>query len=745
MRSHYPLQKKLFLLFFWLIAFSHAAIAQELSEQDQETFNQGVFHFEREDYQIGLTYFRELIHKYPRDPVFNYFSGVSMTELMIDLETAIRQLNLASVGKVPNNVYYYLGKAHHLRGEFTEAVSNYRHFVEVGEREEIRELETEKMIGFCHNKVTPKEWENRQNGERVEFVTQKKESLSEEQFDGTPKAYDLLVAEVHTLQSKADSTSTLADQKRIALRLIHDETEKSSLEKEILVLEKQTYDFMQQAKAKNQEIRELEDRMVKDQIASDPDAFRPVDRGSGFNLSDEMNLDPGSMMGRQLNDEDYLKALINDILPDRSDPALENLIRINSGAIQTMKNARVVEHKMNQEVLAANSAKNRRDVSRANENIKTMKEEALRLKYDAIIQYQQVNDQLFVLFDNEINRISVQPEEAQQAEVAIAYRNQALQAYNKAREIRDEAKTSLDQEKKYDLVAEANAYELVALENQKRAYATLTGILPLPETYARETEKAIMENEIMEDDLVVDQEREQDEGSEEERESFDASRYTGVEEKAGFEVRSGSPYSDENPVPVDRILPDGVIYRIQVGVFSHRVRNDFFRTLYPVTAETDLEANFIRYYAGFFKKYAEAESALPRIQKEGYHDAFIVAHWRGEKVTLDRAKDLQQAEQENRNAVAGSGTSHTAENPLFRIQFGIFNFQLTERNLKVYRDKIGKYKIQYLRNIEGEYIYTIGIFRTFEEAERVREILVSNGLGELETIAFVGNKRIPLK
>lgn len=740
----YRLLKKLPLLIVCTISVVFTAIAQELSEQDQETFNQGVFHFEKENYQNGLAYFRELIHKYPRDPVFNYFSGVSMTELMIDLETAVRQLNLASVGKVPNNVYYYLGKAHHLRGEFTEATSNYRHFMELGERDEIRELETEKMIGFCQNNVIPKEWENKQDGITLKSPVEQKESIPESEYNRTPTAYDLLVAEALSLQSHADSTRKLADQKRIALRLIRDETEKSSIEQEILELEKKTYDLQHLTDAKHQEIREVESRMAQNRIASDPDAFLPIDR-SAYYLGDEMKLDPGTMMGKQLNDEEYLVSLISDLFPDQKEPAFEDLIRINSNAIQTMENAREVEEDINQEILVANSAKNRRDVVRAMDRIKVMEEEALQLKYDAIIQYQKVNDKLYGILENEINRLTGSPTGERRTEIAGLYKNQALQAYDKALEIRDEAKTTIDKEKRYDKVAEANAYELVALENQKRAYATLTGIMPLPDTFAQEEKSVNMNDELVTEDVVEQEMEGEEEPGDKESETFIPSRYTSIEEEYGFELKLPSPYSDGNPVPLDRILPGGVIYRIQVGVFSHMVRHDFFRKLFPVTAEMDLEENFIRYYAGFFKRYAEAENALPLIRKEGYNDAFIVAHFQGGKISLERAKELEELEQKNRETDPDKSEFQSIENPLYRIQFGIFSYPLSEKNLRFYQDKIGNYKIQYLQNIEGEFIYTIGIFLTFEEAEKVREMFVSKGLEGLNTIAFVGNKRIPLR
>ena len=772
------LLRRITLFIFCLLMLIFNAATQELSEQDKETYNSGVFHFEKNDFQNGLSYFRELINKYPRDPVFNYFSGVSMTELNIDLETAVRQLQLASVGKVPVNVYFFLGKAHHIRGEYEDALSQYQKFIELGERLEIREKEVDKLIGLTKREIIPAEWKIPQGnvtGERIMADVDKERMETGAGKVSTPSGYDKLVAEAMSLQSKADSVQRLTDQKRIALRLISNEEEKSSIEKEILNLEKMSYDYQSQADVTYQEIRKVESRIAQDQTKSDRSSVLRVEQ-MNYRLMDEMEMAPGMMMGKQLNDEHYFESLVRDLFPGEKKSTIEDLVRINSNAVETMNSAKKIDRDINQEKLNASASKSKRENLRILNKMEAMETNALQLKHDAILQYQKVNDGLYQVFEKEISEFTSYSADEKQFEYAGMYWKQASQSYDKALKIRNEGEKTLNIEAKYDKIVEANTYELIALENQKRAYATLTGILPVPDNFTsrREIQQMMIEDQerrarkveenretedqaqVIREKLMGDDSAGKDKSGDQEvsideapidpaKSVIDESRYISKEVEYGFEKKSSIPYSETNPIPLDRILPGGVIYRIQVGVYSRMVRHDYYRTLFPVTAETDLEKGFIRYYTGFFKICSEAEKALPQIRQEGYNDAFIIAHYQGKKVSLNRAKEMEEVEKSKETQEQGGLSTQAVGNPVYRIQFGIFSTPLTERSLQFYSDKVGNHRIQYLQNIDGEFIYTIGIFYTFEEAEAYKEILVSKGLKELSTIGFIGNEKISLK
>jgi len=109
-----------------------------------------------------------------------------------------------------------------------------------------------------------------------------------------------------------------------------------------------------------------------------------------------------------------------------------------------------------------------------------------------------------------------------------------------------------------------------------------------------------------------------------------------------FEIRPDSPYSASSPIPLDTGFPEGVLYRIQIGAFSKPVKPEMFRGLYPVIGERSAESGIIRYYAGMFRSISTAEKALKKVKEYGFSEAFIVSWFQGKRISLIRARELEQ-------------------------------------------------------------------------------------------------------
>lgn len=60
---------------------------------------------------------------------------------------------------------------------------------------------------------------------------------------------------------------------------------------------------------------------------------------------------------------------------------------------------------------------------------------------------------------------------------------------------------------------------------------------------------------------------------------------------------------------------------------------------------------------------------------------------------------------------------------------------------KMARDK----KVEFYLNKSGLYVYTIGIFFTFDKAEKFKDLLVVNGFRNAAVAAFIGNSKIPVE
>jgi len=110
--------------------------------------------------------------------------------------------------------------------------------------------------------------------------------------------------------------------------------------------------------------------------------------------------------------------------------------------------------------------------------------------------------------------------------------------------------------------------------------------------------------------------------------------------KPKFAILSKSPYSTTNPIPIDEPLPDGVVYKIQLGAFSRALPTNAFRGLSPVSGEK-LDSGATKYYVGLFWMYTDADDALRKVREYGFKDAFIVAFFNRKPVSSERAKQLE--------------------------------------------------------------------------------------------------------
>ncbi|GHT21004.1 hypothetical protein FACS189430_00360 [Bacteroidia bacterium] len=108
-----------------------------------------------------------------------------------------------------------------------------------------------------------------------------------------------------------------------------------------------------------------------------------------------------------------------------------------------------------------------------------------------------------------------------------------------------------------------------------------------------------------------------------------------------FKILASAPYSAKNPIPIDPPLPDGVVYKIQLGAFSKSVAANAFKGLSPLSGEK-LPSGVVKYYVGLFRTNAEAEKALREVKQYGYKDAFVVAFYNRKSIILTRAVQLEK-------------------------------------------------------------------------------------------------------
>lgn len=247
----------------------------------------------------------------------------------------------------------------------------------------------------------------------------------------------------------------------------------------------------------------------------------------------------------------------------------------------------------------------------------------------------------------------------------------------------------------------------------------------------------------------------------------------------GIEIKNNNAYSANNPIPIDEKMPEGLIFKVQVGAFKNPLPNDQFKGLAPVVGQTTPNG-YIRYMAGNFEKYESANAVKNDLRRLGYKDAFVVAYLNGKRITLSEAtSQLQEKGQtpdlalnttagisENSNVPKSNFVTNPAVNNtpnptnnnvinseanqpvvtqelekknglLYTVQIGVFSNQTTQAQLfnlsPIYTEKLPN----------GLYRYTAGIYNQGQRVIEDKRKVVSLGVKDAFVSAYYNSKRIP--
>ena len=251
----------------------------------------------------------------------------------------------------------------------------------------------------------------------------------------------------------------------------------------------------------------------------------------------------------------------------------------------------------------------------------------------------------------------------------------------------------------------------------------------------------------------------------------------------GLEVKTTNAYSANNPIPIDEKIPDGLVFKVQIGAFKTPLPNNTFKGLSPIIGQTT-PSGYIRYMAGNFNKYESANAVKNDLRSLGYNDAFVVVYFNGKRITMAEALEkLKESGQpvdlaSANNASAGltrnanipknnitpanpadavnitlvNNTVNAAENSqpvevakeleqmnglLYTVQIGVFSKQTTKAqlfNLKpIYTEKLPN----------GLYRYTAGIYNQPSKLLEDKRKVVDLGVKDAFVSAYYNSKRIP--
>jgi len=397
------------------------------------------------------------------------------------------------------------------------------------------------------------------------------------------------------------------------------------------------------------------------------------------------------------------------------------------------------------------------------------------------------SDGYVAFYAKQQNVVDIENELEQEKSTANSYRNLALQQENKANDFESKAKRTNDESEKVEFLAKADELRTNASFNRQKKQAAEATVEDLYNslTYAKEERNLTIAN--------------LDEGTANDYKALALSNYDKIpiaeidvdDVMAStfvppaelvdniFAVNAEMNYSEENPIPVNPKNPAGLIYKVQVGAFRKPIPQDLFKGFAPISAEA-IRDGITRYRVGYFTAWEIANTAKNEIRSIGYSDAFVVAIYNGGYMSLSEARKLELEGSpvsvefvQIENNISTTTTSTTAnktvatketEEPAMALDDAVeyvndlgndaaavqavevieglfFTVQVGAFSRSIQADNVFNVSPLVIKNINGLYKYSTGIFRSVQETMERKNEMISKGLvGAFITAYYNGEK-----
>jgi hypothetical protein len=199
-----------------------------------------------------------------------------------------------------------------------------------------------------------------------------------------------------------------------------------------------------------------------------------------------------------------------------------------------------------------------------------------------------------------------------------------------------------------------------------------------------------------------------------------------------------------NRYPILSTLPEGLIFRIQVGVFRNAVPDYFFREFSPVSGER-LTEELTAYLTGFFVNSVQANDARGQVQGLGYTDAFVVAYCDGKRIPIKQALEY---EKKGLCTIRNQGEVLSEASALLNSKEESIPSTVNIPKEVYYTIQVAALKNQdngklknvpalfYIQSKTGLYKYNSGKFKQLNEAKQQRDALKTLGYTDAYIVAY---------
>ena len=221
-------------------------------------------------------------------------------------------------------------------------------------------------------------------------------------------------------------------------------------------------------------------------------------------------------------------------------------------------------------------------------------------------------------------------------------------------------------------------------------------------------------------------------------------------------------------IQIDPKIPEGLNYRIQMAVFRNPVSPVFFKGITPVYGITNANNPELKtYYAGMFRRIADARTALTEVKNRGFNDSFIVYFLGDRAVSADRAAALEQewgtkpfesiVDNKPPQVIADKPVTVAVDKPIqvavdtllptlvFRVEVMRVARAITPAAVESLQTIAGVRGLDIITTDDKRIAYIIGNFITYASAAEYADLLVRNGYRDTRVIAWLGNREIPLE
>lgn len=235
-------------------------------------------------------------------------------------------------------------------------------------------------------------------------------------------------------------------------------------------------------------------------------------------------------------------------------------------------------------------------------------------------------------------------------------------------------------------------------------------------------------------------------------------------------------YNANNPIPTVDKMPEGLVFKVQIGAFRNAIPQNHFKGFAPIMAE-DAGNGITRYTAGLFTGINMAVEAKNSIRSIGYNDAFVVAFYNGERISIAKAREMMGEEviaenntttnNANENSISNNEntnnteTTTTNEQPVnntqpeteevkdgvstdvrniegvfYAIQVGVYSKPVTAGQLN------NVTPINSERLTSGLIRYTSGVYKNLTDANAAKDRIRNLGISDAFVVAYNGGQKI---